>query len=48
MPYSTLRYETADTGVATIRGKGKKERLAFFGATSLNAIRAWLRGRASN
>jgi integrase/recombinase XerC len=34
-----------DTGVATIRGKGKKERLAFFGSTSMDALRAWLRAR---
>jgi integrase/recombinase XerC len=34
-----------DAGVATIRGKGKKERLAFFGAASLKALKAWLHAR---
>jgi integrase/recombinase XerC len=29
-------------GVATVRGKGKKERLAFFGRSAMNALRAWL------
>ncbi len=29
-------------GVATVRGKGKKERLAFFGRPALDALRAWL------
>jgi integrase/recombinase XerC len=42
-------------GIATVRGKGKKERLAFFGRSALTALRAWLAvreqvlaGRASN
>lgn len=34
-----------DAGVATIRGKGKKERLAFFGAASLKALKTWLQAR---
>ena len=34
-----------DAGVATIRGKGKKERLAFFGSTALAALNAWLLAR---
>jgi integrase/recombinase XerC len=29
-------------GVATVRGKGKKERLAFFGRSAMHALRAWL------
>jgi integrase/recombinase XerC len=32
-------------GVATVRGKGKKERLVFFGTTSLQALRDWLQER---
>jgi len=32
-------------GVATVRGKGKKERLVFFGAQALDALEAWLRAR---
>ena len=32
-------------GVATVRGKGKKERLVFFGAQAMEALEAWLRGR---
>lgn len=35
-----------DAGVATIRGKGKKERLAFFGAASLKALKTWLSARS--
>lgn len=31
-----------DTGVVTIRGKGKKERLAFFGGQALKALNKWL------
>jgi integrase/recombinase XerC len=34
-----------DAGVAKVRGKGKKERLAFFGAASLKALTAWLKAR---
>jgi integrase/recombinase XerC len=34
-----------DAGIATIRGKGKKERLAFFGSKSLMAIKDWLQAR---
>jgi integrase/recombinase XerC len=34
-----------DEGSATVRGKGKKERLAFFGRSSLEALTAWLRRR---
>ena len=34
-----------DASVATIRGKGKKERLAFFGAKSMVAIKSWLAAR---
>ena len=29
-------------GVATVRGKGKKERLAFFGRSAMKALSAWL------
>jgi integrase/recombinase XerC len=36
-----------DASVATIRGKGKKERLAFFGATSMKALKTWLHARNS-
>jgi integrase/recombinase XerC len=32
-------------GVATVRGKGKKERLAFFGGSALEAMKAWLAAR---
>ncbi|MEI7684366.1 MAG: tyrosine recombinase XerC [Planctomycetota bacterium] len=32
-------------GVATVRGKGKRERLVFFGATSRAALSAWLAAR---
>ncbi len=34
-----------DAGMATIRGKGKKERLAFLGAVSLKALKTWLQAR---
>jgi integrase/recombinase XerC len=34
-----------DAGVATVRGKGKKERLAFFGSTALAALKEWLAAR---
>ena len=33
-------------GVATVRGKGKKERLVFFGAAALKTLKAWLEERA--
>lgn len=36
-----------DAGVATIRGKGKKERLAFFGPVSLKALKVWLQARST-
>jgi integrase/recombinase XerC len=36
-----------DAGVATIRGKGKKERLAFFGPVSMKALKIWLQARSS-
>jgi integrase/recombinase XerC len=36
-----------DAGVATIRGKGKQERLAFFGSTSLTALKTWIAARQS-
>jgi integrase/recombinase XerC len=32
-------------GVATVRGKGKKERLVFFGASALGALKDWLAAR---
>ena len=32
-------------GMATVRGKGKKERLVFFGAQALEALDSWLRAR---
>jgi integrase/recombinase XerC len=34
-----------DASIATIRGKGKKERLAFVGSKSLRAIKDWLQAR---
>jgi len=34
-----------DAGVATVRGKGKKERLAFFGKPALQALQEWLAAR---
>ncbi len=34
-----------DAGVATIRGKGKKERLAFIGGSALRALKTWLQAR---
>ena len=34
-----------DASMATIRGKGKKERLAFFGAKSMLALKTWLKAR---
>jgi len=36
-----------DAGIATIRGKGKKERLAFFGSASLKALKIWLQARSA-
>lgn len=36
-----------DAGIATIRGKGKKERLAFFGSTALQTLKAWLAVRGA-
>lgn len=35
-----------DAGIATIRGKGKKERLAFFGPASLQTLKGWLAVRS--
>jgi len=32
-------------GLATVRGKGKRERLAMLGAQALDALRAWLEAR---
>jgi integrase/recombinase XerC len=34
-----------DAGVATIRGKGKKERLAFLGSVAMKALKTWLFAR---
>lgn len=34
-------------GLATVRGKGKKERLVFFGEKSLGALEAWLSARSA-
>ena len=34
-----------DAGVATVRGKGKKERLAFLGAKALRALNTWRNAR---
>jgi integrase/recombinase XerC len=36
-----------DGGVLTVRGKGKKERLALLGGPAADAVRAWLTERAS-
>jgi integrase/recombinase XerC len=36
-----------DAGLATVRGKGKRERLALLGEPAVSAIRAWLPHRAS-
>jgi integrase/recombinase XerC len=36
-----------DTGLATVRGKGKRERLAFFGPQALEAVRKYLAERES-
>jgi integrase/recombinase XerC len=35
-----------DAGLATVRGKGKKERLVFFGPDALAALKQWLPMRA--
>jgi integrase/recombinase XerC len=35
-----------DASLATVRGKGKKERLVFFGPDALDALKKWLRMRA--
>jgi integrase/recombinase XerC len=35
-----------DAGVATIRGKGKRERLALLGRPCIKALRAWMDARA--
>lgn len=34
-----------DSGLATVRGKGKRERLALLGPQALDALKAWLRQR---
>ena len=34
-----------DSGLATVRGKGKKERLALLGTKALGALKNWLRVR---
>jgi integrase/recombinase XerC len=36
-----------DAGLATVRGKGKKERLVFFGPDALVALKQWLKTRAT-
>ena len=36
-----------DSGLATIRGKGKRERLALLGPQALEAVRRWLEARAT-
>jgi integrase/recombinase XerC len=36
-----------DAGLATVRGKGKKERLVFFGPEALAALKRWLEARAA-
>jgi integrase/recombinase XerC len=36
-----------DSGLATVRGKGKRERLALLGPAALAAIRRWLEARAT-
>jgi integrase/recombinase XerC len=36
-----------DSGLATVRGKGKRERLALLGPQALQAIRRWLAARAT-
>jgi integrase/recombinase XerC len=36
-----------DSGLATVRGKGKRERLALLGPQALAAVRRWLEARAA-
>jgi integrase/recombinase XerC len=36
-----------DSGLATVRGKGKRERLALLGPQSVAAVRRWLEARAA-
>lgn len=36
-----------DAGVATVRGKGKKERLVFFGSSAKKTLAQWLQDRAA-
>jgi integrase/recombinase XerC len=36
-----------DSGLATVRGKGKRERLALLGAPALEALKSWLPHRQS-
>jgi integrase/recombinase XerC len=36
-----------DGGIATVRGKGRRERLALLGGPARDAIRAWLEARAA-
>lgn len=36
-----------DDGVATVRGKGKRERLVFFGSSAKEALAAWLEARST-
>ena len=36
-----------DAGLATVRGKGKKERLVFFGPEALAALKEWLAARGT-
>ncbi|GIW82962.1 MAG: tyrosine recombinase XerC [Gemmatales bacterium] len=35
-----------DSGIATVRGKGKRERLALFGPPALKALKLWLEQRS--
>ena len=36
-----------ESSLATVRGKGKKERLVFFGPEALEALKTWLKARES-